>query len=392
MNIRRFSAIKAALLLVCGAQSAVFMSCKKKSAGKEPEPEISVEASTHAWFYFAADGFQRTDKPRNAPYIPPQPWTEAVRIAEFSCADPADGSEPKAYALVNRRGILAAQGQDAVLYADPELFGLRTASNLVFLEDTPVFSLYTSTFFNSRRQNPHSPAHPFLVQFEPASRLCIPLVNTEDLGVPEDSEITDLIWDGQFWTCCVKTAGAERTEFSYLTFQTKIPLLSVPPSQAAGSLILSAATVQDFRRQKEPRPFGQAPERLKSLLATLPPTSEYMVSCRTAGGHSPRSYIRQESGGESGALTAAAILADTWSGALFQDGTLFLNGALYGKSILNGGRTIALRLPKLPAGFRYGEFAISGTTLYAAWEEHSFFNTGRSGFLSADLDEILYQS
>ncbi|MDE5898357.1 MAG: hypothetical protein K2H09_03720, partial [Treponemataceae bacterium] len=127
-----------------------------------------------------------------------------------------------------------------------------------------------------------------------------------------------------------------------------------------------------------------------------PETAECAVKCHTAGGHSPRTYIR-ESGdrkllGSISILKANALIAETWICAVFQDGTVFFNGALHGRRILNSGRTLALRLPKLPAGFVYGEFAISDATLYAAWEETSFFKTGRSGFIAVDLDELLYKN
>ena len=59
--------------------------------------------------------------------------------------------------------------------------------------------------------------------------------------------------------------------------------------------------------------------------------------------------------------------------------------------VLNGGKTVALKLPKLLAGYVYSGFTVSGSSLYAAWEETSFFKTGRSGFICVDLDAVLYK-
>ena len=87
---------------------------------------------------------------------------------------------------------------------------------------------------------------------------------------------------------------------------------------------------------------------------------------------------------------ATAILSQSWSAALFEDGTLFLEGALPGRHILRSGMPVAIRLPKLPTGFIYTDFVISGTTLYAAWEETAFYKTGRAGFLQVNLDRTLY--
>jgi hypothetical protein len=90
-------------------------------------------------------------------------------------------------------------------------------------------------------------------------------------------------------------------------------------------------------------------------------------------------------------MNAQALLADTYACAMFSDGTTYISGALFGRHILKAGNTCAFRLPKLPSGYEYSVFAISGTTMYAAWEETSFYKTGRSGFISADLDRILYR-
>ena len=76
---------------------------------------------------------------------------------------------------------------------------------------------------------------------------------------------------------------------------------------------------------------------------------------------------------------------------MFQEGTLYLEGALDGRRILRGGKPVAIRLPKLPQGFRYTSFVISGTSLYAAWEETDFYKTSRSGFIQVNLDETLYK-
>ena len=84
-----------------------------------------------------------------------------------------------------------------------------------------------------------------------------------------------------------------------------------------------------------------------------------------------------------------AILSDSWCAALFQDGTLFLNGALSRSRIINKGKNIAFKLPKLPAGFVYNGFVFSGKNLYAFWEETEFYKTGRSGLISVPLTPII---
>ena len=53
---------------------------------------------------------------------------------------------------------------------------------------------------------------------------------------------------------------------------------------------------------------------------------------------------------------------------------------------------MAIRLPLLPENFVYSDFVITETSLYAAWEETSFYKTGRSGFIYVDLENTLYSS
>ena len=115
------------------------------------------------------------------------------------------------------------------------------------------------------------------------------------------------------------------------------------------------------------------------------------MEVKSAGGSSNRIYENTVKNSKEKALNSKAMLAQSWSCVLFEDGTLFLEGALPGKHILRGGKPIAIRLPRLPAGFVYSDFVISDTTLYAAWEETDFFKTNRSGFLSVDLDSTLYR-
>ena len=71
---------------------------------------------------------------------------------------------------------------------------------------------------------------------------------------------------------------------------------------------------------------------------------------------------------------------------------MYISGALFDRHILNNGKTCALRLPRLPAGYEYASCTISGTTMYAAWEETAFYKVGRSGFIRVNLDKILYNN
>jgi hypothetical protein len=138
-----------------------------------------------------------------------------------------------------------------------------------------------------------------------------------------------------------------------------------------------------------PVEYTHAPKRLTYLLQYIPSTFPFYISCRTEDGTSPRGYLNQNDTGEP--VQASAVLAETYSAALFSDGTAYFTGSLPDRYVISGGTVLAFRLPKLPDGFTYGDFAICGQTLYAAWEESDFYLTGRSGFIAVNLDNVLYR-
>ena len=133
--------------------SIFFVSCKKES-NKLPVnvPTLEVKAQNHNWYYFTENGFFPVEKPKFAPQCPSVPWTEAIRISSANSVNAKNG-ETQGFAVVNRLGILSFQNNQFDLSKDITLFSDKTAGNLVFYEDTPLFSVYKSTFFNDSIQN-----------------------------------------------------------------------------------------------------------------------------------------------------------------------------------------------------------------------------------------------
>lgn len=367
-------------------------SCSRTKPLPEELPDSGSSSDNHAWYAFNDGSFVQVSRPQDAPSFPEKPWTEAVRISSASCAEGDGETMPAAYAVVNRRGILVFKGNSFELYKDEKLFTDRTAGNLVFQNDTPLFSLYKSAFFNTTLDvsAPQDELHPFLALFDPASDVSYPVISCQNLGLDAASEVTDFIWDGNVFICSVKTQKQKKTVFSYISAQAKVPLLSLTPANASSSLLLSATDKDAFRSQKTPKPFGAAPDRVKKLLVNLPADTPCYITCFTAGGHSPRIYLRQKLEDETVPMNVQAVLADTWAAAMFCDGTTYISGSLFDRHLMKNGKTCAFLLPKLPEGYEYTSFAVSGTTMYASWEETDFYKTGRSGFLSVDLDKILY--
>jgi hypothetical protein len=148
--------------------------------------------------------------------------------------------------------------------------------------------------------------------------------------------------------------------------------------------------MEKFRELKDQKDCSSAPARIKKLLAGCSDSKNFTVELKNIGGISPRNFQNVIPSDNEKELKAKGIIAESWSCVLFEDGTLFIEGALPGKHILRNGKPVAIRLPKLPGGFVYSDFVISGSTLYAAWEETDFYSIKRSGFLSVDLEKTLY--
>jgi len=368
------------------------ISCgNKKNKAESDVIEISDSLNTsnkpHQWYAFSSSGYSSVSSPQTSPAAQSKPWTEAVRISSSSAVSAEDGQTQKAFMIVNRLGVLSLDGSKMELNQDTTLFSERTAGNLVFVNGTPVYSLYKSTFFNSNLQDNQ---HPFLVQFDPVSKISYPLVNCDNLTENKACEVTDFIWDGRTWFCCIKSEENTKTEFSYIKWVSNIPLLSQSPAIASKNIVIEESDAETFRKEREPLSFGKAPDRIRKLLDGMASTVPFNLTVMTAGGTSPRLYSNVAKENEE-ALTAYGVVSESWSGILFQDGTLYLEGALDGRHILRKGKPVAIRLPKIPYGFNYTSFVISGATLYAAWEESDFYMTSRSGFIKVDLDETLYK-
>lgn len=393
MKNSKFITVICALLIISS------FSCKKKEEEPVVENKVKSVATNHKWYYFGDTDIISIDKPQNVPAKASLPWTEAVRISSANTSGTSDintGKDGiKAYALVNRLGMLCFENKKFTLAKDISLFTDRTAENLVFFNDTPIFSVYKSSFFNDTILSPDykidDSQHYFLLQFDDLARISYPLVNSNNLTDLSLTEVVDYIWDGKNWICSLKSLGNEKIGFSYVKWTPTVPLLSLSPVNASEKIVITSTDVTSYRNLKAEIPYSDSPERVKKLLAGFSAKIPFSIDVKTAGGYSTRSYINQIPNSTEQELKANAIIADSWSAALFEDGTLFIEGALPGKHILRGGKPIAIRLPKLPPQFVYSDFVISGTTLYAAWEETSFYKTSRSGFLCVDLDETLYK-
>lgn len=374
--------------------SVLLFSCKgKKTEITDETPQFTVK-NNHTWYYFTNGAYKMVDKLINVPFQPQIPWTEAVRISSANNTSDLNDGNYKAFAIVNRLGVITFDNENISASVDVNLFADRTAGNLVFVNNVPLFSVYKSSFFNDTITDPNykkdQSTHLFLIQFDSSANISYPLINCNNITDEPNSEVTDFYWDGLNWLCSIKTISDVKNSFSYISFNSTVPILTLSPSTVKNQITKTEIDVEDFRNSKQFLDYKNSPERIKSLLSGFDKTLPFEIEVQNAGGYSPRYYANKIANSTDKSLKAKAVLSQSWSGALFEDGTLFLEGALPGKHILRGGKPVAIRLPKLPAGFVYSNFVISGTTLYAGWEETSFYKTGRSGFIQVNLDKTLY--
>jgi hypothetical protein len=385
-------------LIVLNLICFLFSGCKKKDKSKDGQEivQIGTKKTDHTWYYFTQDGFAQIDNPRNVPLTGSFPYTEAVRISSANNGMASANGTVKAYALANRLGVICFEDDKISLAKDVNVFADRTAGNLVFIDGTPLFSVYKSAFFNdtisSAAYKNDTGSHLFLVQFDDVSKISYPVINCTNLTENPAAEVTDFYWDGNDWYCCIKSVlnDGGKTEFSYVSFRPASPLVSNSPISAQDLITVKETTVTKFREVMSVKPYVQAPERIQNMLKGFDNTIPFVIEVKSAAGASPRIYENEIPGSFETELNAKAIISQSWSAALFEDGTLFIEGALPGKHILRSGKPVAIRLPKLDEGYVYSDFVISGTMLYAAWEETDFYKVSRSGFLSVDLESTLY--
>lgn len=376
MRLNSLIAMLAATLALC-------------SCGRKNEDLLSqnvAQERAHQWYCFSQTGFEKISLPQQAPKSADRPWTEAVRISSAGSNFQADEVRPDAFAVVNRLGILSFRNGEPSLAMDSGIFPNESAGNLFFENGVPFFTLNKDRTFNKAKVS--SDLRPFIVRFQEQSNLCIPLLSCQDFGLDEKSEITDLTIRERQFICSVKTYQQDRLEFTYFAWTPSVPLNTLTATNALKAMRKEEITTEAYRAALAHENISAAPERLQELLSNLPQSFTYSVKCRTAKQNSESFYFH---GDRSGRLqSASATIAPGYALAVFADGTTFLSGSLNKRPALNNGSVAAFRLPKLPAGYVYGDAMISQGTLIVAWEEADFYMTGRSGFITVDLDKVLY--
>lgn len=365
--------------------SFFIISCKKSSSNKSAvlEPELE-QVKSHVWYSFTDTGFKKIDLPQNADAVLERPWTEAVRISSAGCV-PGGSSGFSAFAVVNKKGLLAFGDDSMELFCDSSLFDIESADGLVFSSGMPVFYLFRSTFFNENideRKSIHRD-RPFLVEFNPQAGIFYPLVSYENIKLDKEDQITGFSWNGSKWACAAKKTVPGGVEFSYFYWQPLVELADLNPALGEETFLFNSMGEDEYQKVNMPKYWDQAPDELKKLLSSIPGEFSFYVSWRDNSGTSPVSYCQMGSCDAMLNAHGGISAGRGYSTVVFSDGTTYV------KRISEDKVCCAFRLPRLPSGFSYGEQVVAGDTLYVAWEESSFYKTSRAGFISVDLKNLV---
>lgn len=379
----------------------IFSGCGNKKASEqksEDTVEIQEKSSEHKWFYFSNGSYIETDLPQHSPILSLKPWTESLRICDGNV-----DSAGKGILLVNHFGVLLFENSaEPKLIQDSALFSNSTAGNLVFENNVPFFTLSKNSLFNKNlnEKNPDSVKNQeetHVVRLSLENSMFFPCVTYQDLKIEDSAEVSGTYFDGKNWFSSIKINGKGKTDFRYIKWAANENLASLSPAPNPGKITISEISKDEYRKINTPKNFSNAPARLKNLLSSIPADFDFLLSLHRNGGSSPEYFFggsspdskTAENVNDDGA-EANAILTPEWICAVFGDGTAYFSGSLKGRTLLNNGKTVAFRLPKLPKEYVYGDFCISGDYLAVSWEENDFYKTGRSGFLVVNMAEIFY--
>lgn len=376
------------------AAALAFSGCKdKKNTGSDSAntnfKEVAAKSSDHKWYYFSENSYTEVDLPQHSPILSLKPWTESLRICDGNVAQ-----SEKGLLLVNHFGVLLFDnGGEPKVIQDSALFSNTTAGNLVFENSVPFFALAKNSFFNKNAASSDSKSETsHVVKLSLENSMFFPVITYGDLKIGSNAEVSGTYFDGNEWFSSIKSSENGRTGFKYIKWKPNGDLSVLPPSTKNGKISISEISKDEYRKNLSPKTFSKAPERLKKLLSSIPADFDFSVALKKAGGASPEYFYGgdQNKNSVGNENEANAILTPDWICAVFGDGTAYFSGSLKGKTLLNSGKTIAFRLPKLPSEYVYGNFCISGDYLAVAWEETDFYKTGRSGFLVVDMAKIFY--
>ncbi|HZK20287.1 MAG TPA: hypothetical protein VFC68_06145 [Treponemataceae bacterium] len=383
-------------LLLCSCSAMLFFTSCTDNKNKIENNLYSKllnsanEKNTHRWFYFTQTGFLETYKPSLAPTSSQLPWTEKPRITSGIVVNNSG------FFTVNKLGILVCPmdsgiqkngiGSQTYLAKMPDWFSHASVGSLYYIDNTITCNFYTNTIFDSSIKETICP---ILVQFDNTTNQFQSLLYSQNF-YPKNNELyfkdlslNELHYIDTVWYAGFKSSTEQKTTILFTQTSFNESLLSAIRDNHIHSVQISQEL---FQSKITPRSFKNAPQKLQKLLKMIPnSTSFYIRHIENTG---VITYAQNPS--QTNPLEACSLTMPHCSLAVFSDGTAYFAGKLPSKHVINKGKTIAFKLPKLPPGYIYGSTILAGSNLYISWEETDFYQTGTSGFLVVDLEKVLY--
>lgn len=383
--------IRSFLFLILSVLIATLMlsGCSKKEQEVVEDlssEELIPEKETHHWYFFNRESFEEVPLPRLAQKPAVKPWTEAARISS------AAATETQSFFTANRRGILIVDENGGItLKTDARFFPDETIGSIFLDEGNPVFHVYRNAVFNANGTD-HDVAMPFLAEYNLTTDIIYPVLYRDDFGMNDTQEVSSISVNGDALYLSIKDSG-KKTSFDY--YRVVIPSTYTETASAAHVRTIDGSPVSqnEFLEASSPSSFSVAPERLKTLLAAIPSATKFSITYQITGSeYTPVTYLHGFTADTIDEIItdAYAMAGGSWIAALFPDGTVYFQGSLPDRYMVANGKPLCFSMPDLPKGYIWTCFAISGNIMTAGWEEAGVFKTGTAGFITVDLDKVLY--
>jgi hypothetical protein len=349
---------------------------KSETGQTEGRPDSSTAEA--AWFYFSAAGIHSVQSPKDIPAVTFVPWTEAVRVSDSAIVNKVPSF------LINRLGLMTSGSgtEPPALHTDPDFFSSATAAAIYNTGSETGIRMYRNTFFpdaDGKQAADQTANGLFMATFDSTNGHFSALMTAKDLGLNEKAQCVALDRIGSMWYAAFKYESDSKVQFSYIEFE------SFPAKDpSTGNYTLSGQrqiTRDSYQKSVAPFSFADAPDSLKSVLATLPAGTAVNLRLYSPSFKSAQNYTRP---GDGTPVDATAFVSDDRTAVLFADGTF------YYRSDNQIDKTSVIRLPPLANGYVYTNFILTDKSLLAAWEERRFYETGRAGLLEISLPDAVY--
>ena len=330
-----------------------------------PEADASEGGNTAAVEYYLFNSF-----PVKQSFIPEDggellPWTEQVRIADYTAADNF------LYLAVNNTGILKIPldnpSEENIELVEDELYiSGNTMKSLFYYKDSLFCHLYRDTFFTDDFSgSSESP----LIKLDSTVNVFMPeFIRSKTV---ENMEAVDFIYAGGEWVSSWKYSDKDTSSFSYYMHDIKgkgISEISEAEYRAslasyddADSADPSLLKILNFVHEKS-EPGYMTDLSLKYLDCTAVENHRFIKTSEEPGTYLNIPVYRSGTG--------------YW----FSEGSSIYN--------FTGSGIAQLDLDPLPEGYRYTGICSEKGKVYLFWEYQSFFSTGNTGFSIIDEKRV----